>query len=110
MRRIFAILLICLLPLQSFASVGMGVTMAGVNMQMADAPQAICHEASQPMQVASQDCCDLQGACQAMCHLSAGLPLSNALTFADLSQSLPHRISAQFQSADVRAGFKPPLL
>jgi hypothetical protein len=110
MRRLFAILLICLLPLQSFASVNMGVKMAGMEAQMADVPQAPCHEASQPMQAASQDCCDLQGICQVMCHLSAGLPLSNALTLADLSHHVPHQMSARFQSADLSAGFKPPLL
>ena len=110
MRRIFAILLICLLPLQSFAGAGMGVKMAGMTVQMADAPQAPCHEASQPMQAATQDCCDLQGICQSLCHLSAGLPLSNALTLADLSHHVPHQMSARFQSADLRMAVRPPLL
>ncbi len=110
MRRIILAFLICLLPLQSFASMSMGVTMASMEAQMADAVQAPCHEASQPMQAAEQDCCGMQGICQIMCHLYVGLPFSNVATVANLSFDLSLPVSARFQSADLRAGFKPPLL
>ena len=116
MRRLLLALLICLLPLQSFAGMVMNTKMAGMESSMSmvmttnDATQALCHKDFQPMQAASQDCCDLQGICQVMCHLSVGLPLSNVLTLADLSNHLPHQAIAQFQSADLSAGFKPPLL
>ena len=114
MRRILALLLICLLPLQSFAGIGMGIKMMGTDAigqtQMADAPQAACHEAHQPMQAASQDCCDMQGVCQVMCQLNVGLPPSGALTLSNLHNYFAYSIQAKFQSAELSAGFKPPLL
>jgi hypothetical protein len=116
MRRILLSLLICLLPLQSFAGLAMSTKMAGMESSMSmatsttDAAQAPCHEASQPLAADSQDCCGLQGVCQAMCHFVIG-PMT--LFVAARSALSAHNLiaySAAFQSAEVRLGLKPPLL
>lgn len=110
MRRIVLAFLICLLPLQSFASGVMSAKMASMETQMANAVQAPCHEASQPMQAENQDCCGLQGICQALCHVIAVLP---SLAEHPKSFTPTHLLAAfvaTFQSADLSAGFKPPLL
>jgi hypothetical protein len=110
MRRIFAILLICLFPLQSFAGVGMGVKMVGMTAQMADAPQAPCHQASQPMQAVDQDCCGSQAMCHSLCQMATSLPtVKRFLSIFALSFS-PSDFVLSFQSADLRAGSKPPIL
>ena len=79
-------------------------------LQKTDSVQAKCHEASQPMQGVDQDCCDLQGGCRTMCHVNAVLP--SFQTVADLPPSfkMVDAFAASFHSADLRAGFKPPLL
>jgi hypothetical protein len=105
MRRILLALLICLLPLQSFAGLVMNTKMAGM-----EAAQAPCHEASQPMAAESHDCCDLQGVCQALCHVVM-VPMAAAAAFDLRTHSyLPRSLPTAFQSASPRAGFKPPLL
>jgi glycyl-tRNA synthetase (class II) len=107
MRRILLALLICLLPLQSFAGLVMNAKMA---MSNTDAAQAPCHEASQPMAAESHDCCDLQGVCQALCHIVIA-PVTAATAFDLRTHSyLPRSLPTAFQSASPRAGFKPPLL
>lgn len=110
MRRIFLALLICLLPLQSFAGMGMGVKMAGMEIQMANASQAPCHEAYEPMQAADQDCCGSQAMCKAACPVAALIPSVMSATVLPKQTSLPAVLAASFQSADLRAGFKPPIL
>ncbi len=110
MRRLFIALLICLLPLQSFAGVGMGVKMVGMEMQMAASPQEPCHEPSQPMQAASQDCCSSQAMCQAACPVLMVSPFATVISGLALPVSPFVTFGALFQSADPRAGFKPPIL
>jgi hypothetical protein len=116
MRRILLALLICLLPLQSFAGLVMNAKMAGMEAMMAsqtdttNASQAPCHEASQPMAADSQDCCGLQGVCQAMCHVVIAPMTVSVVARSDPAAHIPSAYSAAFQSADRRAGFKPPLL
>ncbi len=110
MRRLFIALLICLLPLQSFAGASMGVKMVGMGVQMANASQAFCHEASQPMQAASEDCCSSQAMCQAACPVLMVSPFATVISGLALPVSLFVTFGALFQSADPRAGFKPPFL
>jgi hypothetical protein len=118
MRRIVLALLICLLPLQSFASAVMSAKMASMDMtgntmsqmQMADSAQAACHEASQTQQLASQDCCGLQGLCQLICHVVAVPPTAVASATFSAPIHPTVALATSFQSADLSAGFKPPLL
>jgi hypothetical protein len=118
MRRIILALLVCLLPLQSFAGVAMDVKMASMDvsltattqMQMADGSQAPCHMASQPEQPASQNCCGLQGVCHSLCQVFTALPMQIGLPSVHFAQNFSLAIAASFQSADPRAGFKPPIL
>jgi hypothetical protein len=113
-RRIILAFLICLLPLQSFAGGVMSAKMAGMESTMAvesmPVSQDPCHTASQIEQPASQDCCGLQGVCQALCHLIAVLPV--LVTPAAFSSSIHPLVAfaASFESADLGVGFKPPLL
>ena len=116
MRRVLLALLICLLPLQSFAGLAMSTQMAGMeaNMSMAmstaDAAQAPCHEASQPDAAASQDCCGTQSVCQALCHIVIAPMTLWVVSSAAPAADSPSTFAAAFQSADTRLGFKPPLL
>jgi hypothetical protein len=116
MRRLLLALLICLLPLQSFAGLAMSTKMAGMESSMSmatsttDAAQAPCHEASHPMAADSQDCCGLQGVCQAMCHVVI-VPMTATVVFhSALAAHISSAYAATYQSADVRLGLKPPLL
>lgn len=114
MRRLILAFLICLLPLQSFASGVMGAKMASMNashqIEMTDATQAPCHDAFQPMQAADQDCCGLQGMCQALCHVIAVLPSLAKMTALPSPFKVSAAFAISFQSADLSTGFKPPLL
>lgn len=116
MRRIFLALLICLLPLQSFAGLAMSTQMAGMeaNMSMAmstaDAAQAPCHEASQPDAAAGQECCGTQSVCQALCHIVIAPMTLWIVSSAVPAADSPTTFSTAFQSADLCAGFKPPLI
>jgi hypothetical protein len=120
MRRILLALLICLLPLQSFAGLAMSTKMAGMESSMSmamamatsttDAAQAPCHEALQPDAADSQDCCGLQGVCQAMCHV-VFVPMTAIVVFHSAPAAyISSAYAAAYQSADVRLGLKPPLL
>lgn len=115
MRRILAILLVCLLPLQSFAGLVMSEKMAGMDasmsqMQMTDSVQAPCHEASQPMQAAEQDCCGSQAMCHSLCQMATVLPTVSQFLSALIVTSVPLLYAAAFQSADLRLAVRPPIL
>ncbi len=114
MRRILAILLVCLLPLQSFAGLVMSEKMASMEaasqMQMTNAVQAPCHEASQPMQAADQDCCGSQAVCHSLCQMATSLPTAKGFLSTFALSFIPLGFVLSFQSADLRAGFKPPIL
>ena len=109
MRRLFLAFLICLLPLQSFAGGVMGTKMASMEVVMA-AMQAPCHEAYQPMQATDQDCCDSQAMCKAACPVAALIPFVMNVAELPKQTSLLAVLVASFQSAEARAGFKPPIL
>jgi hypothetical protein len=115
MRRIILVLLICLLPLQSFASGVMSAKMASMDlamsqMEIAGSVQAPCHMTSQVEQPASQDCCGSQAMCQALCNVVAALPslANDPQLFSSTSPIAAFAVS--FQSAETRTGFKPPIL
>jgi hypothetical protein len=115
MHRILAILLVCLLPLQSFASGAMGMKMVSIEatmnqMQLTGSVQAPCHEASQPMQAPDQDCCGSQATCHSLCQMTTVLPTAKEFLSAFAPPFFPSRFTLSFQSADPRAGFKPPIL
>jgi hypothetical protein len=115
MHRILAILLICLLPLQSFAGAGVSEKMACIDaamsqMQMTGSVQAPCHEASQPMQAAEQDCCDPQAMCHSLCQMATALSTASQFFSPFTVHFIPSGFVLIFQSADLRTGFKPPIL
>jgi hypothetical protein len=115
MRRILAVLLICLLPVQSFAGLVMSEKMASIDvatnqMQMTGSVQAPFHEASQPMQAPDQDCCGSQATCHSLCQMTTVLPTAKEFLSAFAPPFFPSRFTLSFQSADPRAGFKPPIL
>ena len=109
MRRIFLALLICLLPLQSFAGGVMSAKMASMEVAMT-AVQAPCHEVLQSVQAANQDCCGSQAMCHAACPVLMTLPFAVGLVGLPKQTNSPAALAASFQSADLRAGFKPPIL
>lgn len=116
MRRLLLALFICLLPLQSFAGLVMNAKMTGMELAMKsamespNAAQAPCHEASQPMAAESQDCCGLQGACQALCHFGVFFASMASHSFAPSQASLPQLGTTHFSSASLASLQKPPLV
>jgi hypothetical protein len=110
MRRTLAILLVCLLPLQSFAGLVMSEKMASMEVQMVDAAQEPCHKASQPMQAVDQDCCGSQAMCHSLCQMATSLPTTKGFLSTFALSFFPSGFVLSFQSADLRAGFKPPIL
>lgn len=87
----------------------MSAKMASMEVTMA-AAQAPCHEALESMQATDQSCCGSQAVCKAACPVVALIP--SVMSAAELSKqtSLLAVLVTSFQSADVRAGFKPPIL
>jgi hypothetical protein len=84
---------------------------ASINqMQMTDSVQAPCHEASQPVQAADQDCCGSQAMCHSLCQMATVLPTVKGFFSTFALSFFPSRLTLSFQSADPRAGFKPPIL
>jgi hypothetical protein len=123
MRRLVLALLICLLPLQSFAGLVMNAQMAGMGSVLSmdakhampaidsvTAAQAPCHEASQPLATDNPNCCDLQGVCQALCHVVIAPMTLPLIAVAAPVAAISSNFAVVFQSADLRLGFKPPLL
>jgi hypothetical protein len=122
MRRLVLALLICLLPLQSFAGLVMNAQMAGMGsvlsmdakhampaMDSVTTAQAPCHEASQPLASNSQDCCDSQAMCYAMCQLATFLPVQSFNFSLLTSRYAPNGLSFTFASASAHAPQKPPI-
>lgn len=86
----------------------MGAKMANMEVAMA-AAQAPCHEAYQPMQAESIDCCGSQAMCKTACPTAA--LLSSVISIVGLPKQAnpPAVFVALFQSAEASAGFKPPI-
>lgn len=132
MRRFLLLILIALLPLQSFAGLGMAVRMASspstaaeladahshkmVNPTMSmrvsgqDAPNSPCHEALQDAAMQNQDCCGNTALCLAMCQALAFFPMQGLNAASTLPQALVGIHTSSFSSADLALRQKPPLL
>ncbi len=72
--------------------------------------QAPCHEASQPMQSTSQDCCGSQAMCHAACPVLMTPPFVFGVARLPFQANPSVAFVTAFQSADLGAGFKPPIL
>ena len=94
----------------SVKMVGVAALMSQMQMAEADSVQAPCHEASQPMQAAGHDCCGLQGMCQTLCQVIALLPSFQGIVDLPAAFKIRLAFATAFQSADLSASFKPPLL
>ena len=88
----------------------MGVSMAGMALQITSTTQAPCHEASQPMQAEGLDCCSSQAMCHAACPVLMLPFFLGTLVGFPMHASAPASLETMFQSADPSAGFKPPIL
>jgi Tfp pilus assembly protein PilX len=121
MRRVLLLLiLIALLPLRAWAGDAMAIQMAAQAAHhsrlavAAKAPlaHALCHEAqaepTAPHTSPAQDHCETCASCQACFTVAITVPAMLSAT-QPLLHGLPHAGSAQFTSAILALGHKPPI-
>jgi hypothetical protein len=119
MRRVVLILLlVALLPLRTWAADAMALHMAQrvhaggvVDAAVTTVAHANCHEAQADATAdgpASPDPCTTCAACQACFTVALVMPASQHIA-QTLAHSPPHTGSAQFTSAWIALGQKPPI-
>jgi hypothetical protein len=122
MRRVLIILLLlALVPLRAWAADAMAIQMAGQTHATTQAPtsaetaaaHAKCHEAQTPSAAApetstSPDTCTACAACQACFTVALIVPALDSAAQA-LAHGLPQSAVAQFTSATIALGQKPPI-
>ncbi len=112
MRRFLLIVLVCLLPLQSFAAVVMAFKMNNDPVMAMDMNQTAtpCHDDAKP--AASDNlCCSSPAVCRAMCSLSCALLPAIALQpVPTVSEDKPLGLSVSYMSAALALPIKPPIL
>lgn len=120
MRRVLLLLLlIALLPLRAWAGDAMAIQMAAqahshrmATMAEASAPHAKCHEMqaepAAPHTSPTQDHCETCASCQACFTVAITVPAMPSAT-QPLPHGQPQAASAQFTSAILALGQKPPI-
>jgi len=116
MRRVLLLLiLVALLPLRGWAGDAMAIQMATQAHSSrlaaaADAPpaHAKCHEMQAEPTSPAQDHCETCASCQACFTVAITIPAMPSAT-QTLPHGLPQAASAQFTSAILALGHKPPI-